>query len=267
MPLEHKIEVMLNHTSVPARRRSFRSWLPAVAVLVAGCKVTSSDVAAPEDAGDAGSVDASHANVPFVPHAPAHHRAAAAACAPVAAPAEPGASSVSDSPCKVHADCTAKPNGRCVSRINGGPAFKDGNRCLYDECTTDDTCPMGDVCVCSGDDATLCRSSICNCNPASKACVVQTRSDDTVCSCGAANACMKGNCRVDSDCGTAGYCSPAIDVCNRFFGYYCHTPADECSDESDCPTSDQRICTPAAATTGGDSTNTKWICSAASSCP
>jgi hypothetical protein len=127
--------------------------------------------------------------------------------------------------------------------------------------------PSRIVCVCSGDDATLCRSSICNCNPASKACVVQTRSDDTVCSCGAANVCVKGSCHVDSDCGAGGYCSPAIDVCNRFFGYYCHMPADECSDETDCPPSDQRICTPAAATTGGDSTNTKWICSAASSCP
>jgi hypothetical protein len=253
-----------------ATREARRDRLAAVglllAILAAGCKSTSSDVLLAGDAGDAGDADASHANAPFVPHLPAHHRAAAAACAPVAPPAEPGASSVSASPCKTHADCTAKPNGRCVARTGGGPAFNDGNRCLYDECTTDDTCPTGDVCVCSGDDASLCKASVCNCNSASKACVVQSRSDDNVCSCGAANVCMKGNCRVDSDCGAGGYCSPAIDACNQFFGYYCHIAADECSDETDCPISDQRICTPVAAT-GGASTNTKWICSAASSCP
>jgi hypothetical protein len=45
---------------------------------------------------------------------------------------------------------------------------------------------------------------------------------------------------VDSDCGSGGYCSPATatdPMCIQvgLLGYYCHTPSDECVNDSDCP--------------------------------
>jgi Cys-rich repeat protein len=49
---------------------------------------------------------------------------------------------------------------------------------------------------------------------------------------------VKGNCRVDADCGAGGYCSPSSNtgICgDSLAGYYCQTPADLCIDDSDCP--------------------------------
>jgi hypothetical protein len=56
---------------------------------------------------------------------------------------------------------------------------------------------------------------------------------------GEGNTCSPGNCRVDADCGAAGYCSPAYATssCGSLAGYYCHTPADECIDDKDCAAS------------------------------
>jgi hypothetical protein len=53
---------------------------------------------------------------------------------------------------------------------------------------------------------------------------------------GAGNTCLAGNCRVDSDCGPGNYCSPSYDVssCGSLLGYFCHTPNDQCVDDSDC---------------------------------
>jgi hypothetical protein len=46
------------------------------------------------------------------------------------------------------------------------------------------------------------------------------------------------NCRVDSDCGTDGYCSLSPRPCNLPFdscrAYFCHTPRDKCTDDVDC---------------------------------
>jgi hypothetical protein len=54
---------------------------------------------------------------------------------------------------------------------------------------------------------------------------------------GLGNTCSPGNCRVDADCGAGGFCSPSYDpsACGSLAGYYCHTPADQCIDDSDCP--------------------------------
>jgi hypothetical protein len=41
---------------------------------------------------------------------------------------------------------------------------------------------------------------------------------------------------VDSDC-ASGYCSPSVGSLGTFYGiqgYYCHTPKDTCSNDSDC---------------------------------
>ncbi len=51
------------------------------------------------------------------------------------------------------------------------------------------------------------------------------------------NACVPSDCRVDGDCGDGGYCSPVVLGCSGLTGvtgYYCHTPRDECMNDSDC---------------------------------
>jgi hypothetical protein len=51
------------------------------------------------------------------------------------------------------------------------------------------------------------------------------------------NVCITGNCRVDSNCGPGGACSPTYGDCGSFYGYtgyYCHTCADQCLNDSDC---------------------------------
>jgi hypothetical protein len=54
---------------------------------------------------------------------------------------------------------------------------------------------------------------------------------------GAGNTCVPGDCRVDSDCGPGGYCSPTVAPNGlSLSGYYCHTPLDQCIDDTDCPT-------------------------------
>jgi hypothetical protein len=51
------------------------------------------------------------------------------------------------------------------------------------------------------------------------------------------NRCFGGDCRVDTDCGRGGYCSPSNHPCGTSWGYYdfrCHTAFDECTDDEDC---------------------------------
>jgi hypothetical protein len=46
-----------------------------------------------------------------------------------------------------------------------------------------------------------------------------------------------GNCRVDTDCGYNGYCSPTRGSCGDFagiVGYVCHTRYDTCINDADC---------------------------------
>jgi hypothetical protein len=144
-----------------------------------------------------------------VNHEPVNHRATAAACDHVRATTEPNAPDIDAGyvACHSHADCTAGEDGRCVG--NG----HDGWSCTYDVCFTDADCPTG------GDGPQLC------------ACEGGDRSDN--------NVCLPGNCRVDGDCGAAGYCSPSLGSCGNFVnfvGYFCHTKDDECSDDRDCGT-------------------------------
>jgi hypothetical protein len=54
---------------------------------------------------------------------------------------------------------------------------------------------------------------------------------------------MPGNCRVDSDCGANGYCSPtAGGGCGGVSGYYCHTAEDTCVNDSDCQMNGPDVC-------------------------
>jgi hypothetical protein len=60
---------------------------------------------------------------------------------------------------------------------------------------------------------------------------------------------VPANCRLDSDCGAGGYCSPSRGTCGTFQGFYCHTPADSCVDPTvDCAGCGQNACTYSPAT-------------------
>jgi hypothetical protein len=138
---------------------------------------------------------------------PANHRAASSAC-----PTQrgPGAA-VEDGPfvtCDADVDCTMGANGRCVDNCGVGGCPGLGTSCDYDHCFSDSDCEAGVPCIC---------------RPSADS--------------GAQNLCIGGgNCAVDSDCGPGGYCS--LNAPTQWCGgrYFCHTPCDECLDDSDCPT-------------------------------
>lgn len=107
--------------------------------------------------------------------------------------------------CSSDAQCAdAGPGGRCVEG-NGGIAYC---YCTYDACADDSACPVDQTCACHG-------------SPYAG---------------GQGNHCVPGNCRVDSDCGIGGWCSPTYSTmgCGALGGYYCHTPLDQCVNDSDC---------------------------------
>ena len=137
--------------------------------------------------------------------APVNHRASAAPCD---SPRQAFDQGEANGKCLKDADCTTGLNGRCVAFL-GKPSF-----CSYDACKADTECGSASVCAC--------------------------RNAPNF----SANTCFHGNCQVDADCGSGGYCSPSavsLDIyCNMgvpqgSYGYFCHTAADECVDDADCP--------------------------------
>jgi hypothetical protein len=119
-------------------------------------------------------------------------------------------------------------DGRCTNSP-GGPA---GCFCTYDACGTDNDCPSGQLCVCHD----------------------SAYNHD-------GNTCLPGNCRVDADCGPGGYCSPAhgTNDCGGVNGYYCHTPQDQCIDDSDCAGQGFDVCSWSAQAN-------RWECQMAAIC-
>ena len=113
--------------------------------------------------------------------------------------------------CTQDSDCTEGMNGRCISPNVLGPS--GGSFCSYDTCFSDSDCSMNEPC--------RCRQSAADTAP---------------------NYCVAGsNCRIDSDCGPEGFCSPSLlDIDSSIsggpaeFGYFCHTPRDRCLNHSDC---------------------------------
>ena len=139
---------------------------------------------------------------------PAYHRADDSACAG-AAPAGNCSFGGGSGMCSMDSACTSGVNGRC-NMNNGGAVFC---RCTYDLCAHDTDCPTGQACACHG---------------------AAFHPDS--------NECIAGNCRTDSDCGSAGFCSPTIGGCGGLAGYYCHTAGDLCIDDSDCTTGSGQAC-------------------------
>jgi hypothetical protein len=83
-----------------------------------------------------------------------------------------------------------------------------GNVCSYDACAKDTDCGSADICDCRNSAAS------------------------------GANLCFHGNCR-----GAGAFCSPSatdltfncrMGVDPGAYGFFCHTPADECVDDADC---------------------------------
>jgi hypothetical protein len=168
---------------------------------------------------------------------PVYHRAAPACCpsergpAPLTQPYGTGmaAGCASDSQCSSGAD------GRCFP-FEGlvGPGG-----CSYDQCFTDSDCPSGTPC--------LCRTSA---------------SDNS------ANTCAPGgNCVLDSDCGSGGYCSPT-QGCYGLPTYYCHTASDTCINDADCPSVDGGADScPVSSTCAYSPQAKRWACSQETCCP
>jgi hypothetical protein len=144
---------------------------------------------------------------------PAEHRSTATACGASIIPGEPDLNIMFASnatfDCKANADCNKQQGGRCTIKTcgPGGPACEpQGTVCAYDACSTDFDC-MGS-------------SGVCDCGSGP----------------GSTNRCIDDSgCRTDKDCGSNGYCSPSKDACDSLIGgYYCHSTADQCVNDSDC---------------------------------
>jgi hypothetical protein len=113
--------------------------------------------------------------------------------------------------CSTPDTCPACANGLQRRCITGGGTLSH-NFCGCDECNSDQDCSPTTVCNCGG-----------------------TRGQQG----SFGNQCIPANCRVDSDCGPGGFCSPSWFSYFGYMvidGYYCHTPRDQCLNDADCPT-------------------------------
>jgi hypothetical protein len=153
---------------------------------------------------------------------PANHRPSPIACPTTRPPGYSGDGGAIPGGCTSDANCTQGTNGRCTV------GYRGAHYCDYDQCAKDSDCTNGAVCECGA--------------------------PDTADSTRFGNRCVTANCRVDSDCGPGGYCSPmpVLTPCDAA-GYYCHKPGDECFNDSDCTGG-------AAGSCKYDQTSNKWKC-------
>jgi hypothetical protein len=129
--------------------------------------------------------------------------------------------------------CTS--DSRCKNGMNGRCFPFEGlvgeGGCSYDECLTDANCGSKTPC--------LCRSS----------------STDN-----SANVCVPGgNCAVDSDCGSGGYCSPSWAGCQERH-YFCHTTRDTCINDTDCPVDAGEFSCSTLPSCAYDTQAQRWAC-------
>lgn len=163
---------------------------------------------------------------------PTNHRPNDSECTAPAAPGNcPGGGGLPGA-CDADPQCTSGSDGRCIQPSSG---VAQGCQCTYDACADDAACPMDQTCACHGSPYTDSQG----------------------------NTCVAGNCRVDADCGAGGYCSPSslMAICGySLAGYYCHTPMDQCTDDSDCSTAQgPAICAYSTATS-------RWQCETEAFC-
>jgi hypothetical protein len=149
--------------------------------------------------------------------APLLHRFKANTCSTNFRPAPPPCTAQDGSfpaqnDCSTNGDCSAGTNGRCLMTPSvPAPDAPVNCLCSYDTCFKDSDCLTTGPCDCLSGTRTT-----------------------------AANRCLPGNCRVDADCGPGRYCSPTRHTVTLYFdkqvwqGYYCHTAADACVNDSDC---------------------------------
>jgi len=131
---------------------------------------------------------------------PTTHRPTAIACsASTRSPLPPDGGAAA---CTTNTDCASDAGSLFTTCLHG--------RCAFDQCLTDSDCGASGVCACASD--------YYGGNAAYHP-----------------NVCVPGNCRVDNDCGVGGYCSASHGYCGSFQGFYCHSKADSCIDETkDC---------------------------------
>jgi hypothetical protein len=181
------------------RTEIFRGFLAWTLLLALACVPPRST--APKDGGvrtDAGSGGADACGLTV----PVNHRAATMSCDQRRPPSPDGGANGAPGQCDSDESCDGGLNGRCaVSPLS------DEAVCSYDQCFSDADCGDAGICACR--------------DPAGYG----------------ENACLAANCQTDSDCGPCGYCSPSPGGCAPYIGpvgYYCHTPGDECVNDSDC---------------------------------
>ncbi len=127
--------------------------------------------------------------------------------------------------------CTTTPSAVATNHRATATACPPSTNGVADGCLSDSDCTQGDACACAsqfGGNAPH------------------------------ANACIATGCRVDADCGPGGFCSPSTgERCGGLSGYFCHTPSDCCTNDSDCPSG--QACR-------HDPTLGSWRCEAISVC-
>jgi len=166
--------------------------------------------------------------------APQHHRARLEPCPEARGSLEPlntaSCAVTSGIICKSDVDCTGGKNGRCL--LNGDPCR---TYCSYDDCLTDTDCPLEQPCACRSSSvetaANYCvRGSTCATDADCGSCGFCSLSTQySARQCASANGCTQGTCSA-SDASTQCTC---VGVAN--LAYACHTPNDECTNDSDCP--------------------------------
>jgi hypothetical protein len=146
---------------------------------------------------------------------PPEHRPTPPSCAPNTTRPLPDGGVPS---CTTSADCVAQGYGSCTA-----------GQCVSDACLADGDCQKGYVCACAG--GVEYRRAL------------NGAADGGACQPYPVNICVPATCRMDSDCGAEGYCSPSYNGCGGLEGYYCHGPADTCVDATrDCQSCGSNYC-------------------------
>lgn len=176
------------------RARSAASILTLAVGIATACQKPT-DVAVPDGPPKKKSAPIKGARVPKL-HRDKHVDCSAADTPPkTTVPFKPQPPIPPGPPCTSKSDCTEKSFGRCSA-----------GHCTYDSCYRDSDCKAG----------------VCTCEEQGKR----------------GYYCKPGSCAVDGDCGDDGYCSPTWELgCGSYLGvigWYCHAPADECTNDDEC---------------------------------